>query len=106
MRIADNVVNKGNDSYLFSSEFGKAKLFPEILFKNITFRNTGISLTALSSRTNLKLRNVYVTFKMVEKVIIDLDLCKASGFDYISVVVLKSCQLELLFDIHLKESFS
>ena len=47
---------------------------------------------------------------MVEKVIMNLDLSKASGFDYILLVVLKNCELELsyilaeLFNNCLKES--
>ena len=47
---------------------------------------------------------------MVKKVIMNLDLSKASGPDCISVVVLKNCELELsyilaeLFNKHLKES--
>ena len=62
------------------------------------------------SRTNLKLPNISVTPKMVKQVIMNLDLSKASGPDYISVVVLKNCEPELsyilaeLFNKSLKES--
>ena len=62
------------------------------------------------SRTNLKLHNISVTPKMVRKVIMNLDLSKASGPDCIPVVVLKNCELELsyilaeLFNKCLKES--
>ena len=58
----------------------------------------------------MKLHNISVTPKMVKKVIMNLDLSKASGPDCISVVVLKNCELELsyilaeLFNICLKES--
>ena len=61
-------------------------------------------------RTNLKLHNISVTFKMVKKVIMNLDLSKASGSDCIPLVVLKNCELELsyvlaeLFNKCLKES--
>ena len=53
---------------------------------------------------------ISVTFKMVKKVIMNLDLSKASGPDCIPVVVLKNCELELsyilaeLFNKCLKES--
>ena len=69
-----------------------------------------ISLPAFPSRTNLKLHNISVTPKMVKKVIMNLDLSKASGPDCIPVVVLKNCEPELsyilaeLFNKCLKES--
>ena len=47
-----------------------------------------------SSRTSLKLHNISVTPKMVKKVIMNLDLSKASGPDCIPVVVLKNCEPE------------
>ena len=62
------------------------------------------------SRTNLKLHNISVIAKMVEKVITNLELSKASGPDCIPVLVLKNCELELsyilaeLFNMCLKES--
>ena len=42
-------------------------------------------------RTNLKLHNISITPKMVKKVIMNLDLSKASGPDCIPVVYLKNC---------------
>ena len=57
-----------------------------------------------------KLHNISVTLKMVKKVIMNLDLSKASGPDCIPVVVLKNCEMELsyisveLFNKCLKES--
>ena len=57
----------------------------------------GISLPVLPSRTNLKLHNISVTPKMVTKVIMNLDLSKASGPDCIPVVVLKNCEPELSY---------
>ena len=65
----------------------KAKLFPENFSKNSNLDNSGISLPVFSSRTNLKLHNISVTPKMVKKVIMNLDLLKASGPDCIPVVV-------------------
>ena len=54
-------------------------------------------LPAFPSRTNLKLHNISVTPKMVRKVIMNLDLSKASGPDCIPVVVLKNCEPELFY---------
>ena len=77
---------------------------------NSNLDDSGISLRVFSSRTNLKLHNISVTPKMVRKVIMNLDLSKASGLDCIPVVVLKNCEPELcyilaeLFNKCLKES--
>ena len=59
--------------------------------------DSGISLPVFPSRTNFKLHNISVTPKMVKKVIMNLDLSKASGLDCIPVVVLKNCELELSY---------
>ena len=74
-----------------------------------TFLRTLI-LPVFPSRTNLKLNNTSTTPKMVKKVIMNLDLSKASGLDCIPVVVLKNCKPELsyildeVFNKCLKES--
>ena len=71
---------------------------------------TRVSLPVFPSVTNSKLHNISVTSKMVKKVIMNLDLSKASGPDCIRVVVLKNCEPELsymlaeLFNKCLKES--
>ena len=71
-----------------------------------------ICLPVFPSRTNLKLHNIYVTLKMVKKVITNLDSSKTSGPDCIPVVVLKNCEPELfyippeLFIMYLKVLFS
>ena len=71
---------------------------------------SGVSLPVFPSKTNLKLHNISVTSKMVKKVIMNLDLSKASGPHCIPVVVLKNCEPELsymlaeLFNKCLKES--
>ena len=57
---------------------------------NSNLDNSGISLPVFPSRTNLKPHNISVTPKMVRKVVINLDLSKASGPDCIPVVVLKN----------------
>ena len=56
---------------------------------------THISLPNFSSRTNLKLHNISVTPKMVKKVIKNLDSSKGPVPDFIPMVVLKNCALEL-----------
>ena len=78
--------------------------------KNFNLDDFGISLPVFSSRTNLKLRNISVTPKIVEKVITNLDSSRVFGPDRIPVVVLKNCELKLsyilaeLFNVYLKES--
>ena len=72
--------------------------------------DSSISLPVFHSGTNLKLHKIYITPKMVKKVITNLDLSKASGPDCIPVVVIKNSEPELsyilseLFKIFLKES--
>ena len=117
-QIANSVLNKGksaipplfNGPEVLSSASDKAKLFAENFSKNSNLDDSGISLPVFSSRTILKLHNISVTPKMVKKVIMNLDLSKASGPDCIPVVVLKNCDPELsymlveLFNNCLKES--
>ena len=75
----------------------EVKLFAENFSKKLNLDDSGISLPVFPSGTNLKLHNVYVTSKMVKKVIINLDLSKASGPDCIPVMVLKNCEPELSY---------
>ena len=82
---------------LLSPASDKAKLFAENFYKNFNLAGSGISLLVVPSRTNLKLHNISVTPKMIKKVIMNLDLSKASGPDCIPVMVLKNCDLELFF---------
>ena len=78
--------------------------------KNFNPDDSGISLPVFPPRTNLKLHNISVSPEMVKKVIMNLDLSKASGPGCIPVVVLKNCKPELsyilaeLFNKCLKES--
>ena len=116
--LANCILNKGksalsplfNDPEVLSSASDKAKLFPENFSKNSHRNDSGISLPVFPSRTNLKLHNFPVTPEMVKKVIMNLDLSKASGPDCIPVVVLKNCEpepsyiLAELFNKCLKES--
>ena len=70
----------------------EVKLFAKNFSKNSNLDDSGISLPVFPSRTNLKLHNISVTPKMVRKVVMNLDLSKASGPDFIPVVVLKNCE--------------
>ena len=54
----------------------------------------------------MKLHNISVTPKMVKKVIMNLDLSKASGPDCIPVVVLKNCEPELSYVLAIDSSIS
>ena len=77
LQIANGVLSKGksaipplfNGPEVLSSASDKAKLFAKNFSKNSNLDDSGISLPAFPSRTNLKLHNV-VTAKMVKKVII------------------------------------
>ena len=94
---------------MLSSASDKAKLFAENFSLNSNLDDSGVSLPVFPSRTSLKL-HVSVTPKVVKKVVMNLDLPKASGPDCIPVVVLKNCEPELsyilaeLFNKCLKES--
>ena len=117
-RIANSVLTNGKSSIsplfngpeVLSSASDKGKLFAENFYLNSNLDDSGVSLPVFPSRTNLKLHNISVTPKMVGKVVINLDLSKASGPDCIPVVVLKNCEPELsyilaeLFKKCLKES--
>ena len=74
-------------------------MFAKNFSKDSNLDDSGIYLPVFPSRTNLKLHNISVTPKMVKKVIMNIGLSKASGPDYISVVVLKNCEPELSYII-------
>ena len=93
---------------VLSSASDKAKLFAENFYTNLD--DSGNSLPVFPCRTNLKLHNISVTHKMVKNVIMNLDLSKVSGPDWIPEMVLKNCEPEFsyilaeLFTKCLKES--
>ena len=117
-QIANSVLNKDksaipplfNDAEVLPSASDKAKLFAENFSKNSNSDDSGIALHVFSSRTNLKLHHIFVTPKMVKKVIMNHDLSKASGPACIPVMVLNNCEPELsyilaeLFNKYLTES--
>ena len=80
---------------MLSSASDKAKWIAENFSMTSNLDNSDISLLVFSSRTYLKLHNIYVTAKMVRKVVRNLDLSKASSPDCIPVVVLKNYEPEL-----------
>ena len=57
-----------NASEVLPSASNKAKLFHENFSKNSDLDGTGISLPAFPFRTNLKLYNISITPKLVERV--------------------------------------
>ena len=79
---------------MLSSASDKAKLFAENFSKNSNIDDSGISLPIFPSRTNQKLHNISVASKINKKVMMNLDLSKASGSDCIPVVVLKDFEPE------------
>ena len=95
---------------MLSSASDKAKLFAENFSLNSNLDDSSVFLPVFPPRTNLKLHNTSLTPKMVRKVVMNLDLSKASGPNCIPVVVLKNCEPELsyilaeLFNKCLKES--
>ena len=101
-RISNSVLNNGksaipplfNGTEVLSSPSDKAKLFAENVSNNSNLDDSGTSLPLFTSRINLKLHIISVTPKIVKKVITNLDLSKASGPDYIPLVVLKNCEPE------------
>ena len=52
---------------MLSSASDKEKLFAEKFSENSNLDDSGISLPAFPSRTNLKLHNISITPKMVKK---------------------------------------
>ena len=76
-KTANSVLNKGkstipplfNGPEVLSSASDKAKLFAENFSKNSNLDDSGISLPVFPSRTNLKLHKIFVTPKMVKKII-------------------------------------
>ena len=81
---------------MLSSASDKAKLFAENFSRDSNLDDSGISLPVFPSRTTLKL-HISVTLKMVKKVMMNLDLSKASGPGFISVMVLKNYEPELSY---------
>ena len=86
-----------SDPEVWSSASDKARLFAKNFSKNSNLDDSDISLAVFPCRTNLKLHNIFVTPKMVKKVLTNLDSSKVSGPDCIPVVVLKNCEPEVSY---------
>ena len=86
LQIANSISNKGKSAILplfnrpkvLPSASDKAKLFAKNFSKNSNLDDSGISLTAFPSRTNLKLHNIFITPKMAKMVTMNLDSSKVS----------------------------
>ena len=95
-RIANSLLNKVKSAIhpvfsgpeVLSSASDKVKLFAKNFSKNSDLDDLGISFPVFPSRTNLEL------YKMVKKVITNLDSSKAYGPDCIPVMVLRNCESE------------
>ena len=99
-QIANSVLNKTKSAVppLFNGlEVFASDCFAEHFSKNSNLDDSGISLSVFRSRTNLKLHNIFVTPRIVTKVLTKLNLLNASSPGCIPVVVLKNCTLELSY---------
>ena len=102
-RIANSLLNKDkstipplfNGPKVLSSASDKAKLFAKNFSKNSNLDDSGMSLPAFPSRTNLKLHNIYLAPKLIKKILTNLNSSKAFCPDSIPVVVQKNCEPEL-----------
>ena len=96
-QIAESVLNKGKSTIpsLFNGPEVVYSASDTAVFAKNFSKNSNLDNLGIPCRTNLKLHNIYVTPKMVIKVITNLDSSKASSPDCIPVVVLKYCEPEL-----------
>ena len=80
---------------MLSSASDQVKSFAKNFSKNSNLEDSSIPLPVFPfRRTNLKLLNIFITPKMVKKIIMNLDSSKASAPDCIPAVILKSCEPE------------
>ena len=104
-RIANSFLNKSksaipplfNGPEVLSSASDKAKLFAKSFCNNSNIDDLGIPVPVFPSRTNLKLRNISMTPKMVKNVMTNLDSSEVSGLNCIPVLVLKNYGYERLY---------
>ena len=82
-----------NGQGVLSAASDEEKLFTKNFSRNSNLDDSGISSPVFRCGTNLKL-HISVTPTMVEMVITNLDLSKASGPDWIPVVVIKNFEPE------------
>ena len=84
-----------NNPEELSSSSAKTNLFTKNFSKDFNPDDSGISLSVFPSRTNQKLHDISVPPKMVKRFLTNIDSSKASGPDYIPLVVLKNFEPEL-----------
>ena len=84
---------------MLSSASDKTKLFAKNVSQNSDLEDSGISLPAFLSWTNLKQHDISVTHKMFKKIITNLDWLKVSGPVCIPVVTLKNCEHEISYKL-------
>ena len=83
---------------MLSSASDQVKSFAKKFSKNSNLDDSSILLPVFPfRRTNLKLLNIFITPKMVKKIIMNLDSSKASAPDCIPPVILKSCEPEFSY---------
>ena len=93
-RIANNVLNRAKPLLYCLYWMAWSCYLLHLIKQNCLLK---IFKNSCPCRTNLKLHHISVTAKMFQRVIINLDLSKASsGLDCIPVVVYKNCEPELL----------
>ena len=68
-----------------------------VILRSLTFGIRCITYVIFISKTRLKISEDDTIPKMVRKVVMNPDLSKASGPDFIPVVVLKNCEPELSY---------
>ena len=103
--IANSLLKKGKSATprlfigleVLSSASVKAKLFAKNFSKSSNLDDSGISLPVISSGTNLKLHNIYVSPRMIKKVITNLDSSNVLRSDCMTVMVLKHYEPELSY---------
>ena len=103
--IANSLLKKGKSATprlfigleVLSSASDKAKLFAKNFSKSSSLDDSGISLPVISSGTNLKLHNIYVSPRMIKKVVTNLDLSNVLCSDCMTVMVLKHHEPELSY---------
>ena len=93
-----------------SSAFDKAKLFAKNVSKISDLNESGTTLSVFPSKTDVMLYHIFVTPKMIKKIIRNFHFSKASGPDGVAVVVVRncgperSCILAEVFNLFLEKS--
>ena len=84
-----------NNPEELSSSSAKTNLLAKSFYKDFNLDDSGIPLSVFPPGTNQNLYNISVPPKTVKKFLTNLDSSKASGPNYIPLVVLKNFEPEL-----------